>query len=134
MALAVLTACAPLAQVGPSSSGVPATALNLPARQHPSDAKVVKVYGASKAELSRWAAEGFDIWEREGAGIVGEMPAALYTSLSKQGRRLDIVPFKTMTPRNTFDKGYHTYEKLVVDLRQMAASHPDIAQLHDIGD
>ncbi|MBC7545993.1 MAG: hypothetical protein H7338_24960 [Candidatus Sericytochromatia bacterium] len=136
---AVLAACAApsLRSVIPGSSAVATgygSAANLPTKGQPLSGKVVRITGSNNVEMTKLVAQGFDVYGKDGNAIIGEMSDEMFAQLTKSGRRIEEVPFRAMTPRNTFDKGYHTYEALANELKGLAGSHPDIATLHDIGD
>lgn len=135
---AAVAACAAPSLQTSLATAPGATALTakgaLPTRQQPTEGPVVRVVNPGRTELTRWVEQGFDVWGKDGNMIVGEMPTKLYDELAKQGRRMDKASYKPLTPRSTFDQGYHTYETMAAQLKALAASNPAIAQIHDVGD
>ncbi|MEB3298462.1 MAG: M14 family metallopeptidase [Candidatus Sericytochromatia bacterium] len=87
----------------------------------------------SAADLTRMVDSGMDVW-----GVDSNRKVAYgrvtRDQLNALRQRPDAVQIET-GPQiyNDFDEGYHTYSTMLEDLRNLAASRPDICDLVDLG-
>ena len=100
--------------------------------QEVSPRRLVRIVYRDRAELADLDRQGADIWEVHPGYAIAAMPGALIATARLAGASLeDLGPVQ---PLNTFDPAYHTYSEMVTELQAVAAAHPDLVRLYDIGD
>ena len=133
--------------VGTSSASVPPTPLAAPAQAPPSQTLIVRVYFEYKSTVNRLAAV-LDVWEVNQAE--GYLVAAITSDqvgwLKQQGFTVVVDDTKTAAlnrplaaiPGQTSGISgfpcYRTVEETYLELSQLAAAHPELAEWIDIGD
>ncbi|MNS43649.1 Carboxypeptidase T precursor [compost metagenome] len=135
MLLAAVSGCAtnvapPAREAGPRDLG-PVTA----AAFNGARPATVSVAYKSKNQLAAAASAGMEIWyvDQDAKKAFGSISADQLSALKAAG----LEPRLAQAPgplRNDFDAGYHTYDQIKGELTAMAAGHPEIAKLSDIGD
>lgn len=135
MTAAALAACSRAPQpvagaVGPRVLG-PLTASAFAGGKQP----VVMVPTRNRQQLAKLAELGMEIWTVDAAAgkAFGQITPDLIPAIEAMGLQAKIVQGPGQG-RNTFDKGYRTYEQIRSLLEQTAAQHPEIAKLVDLGD
>ena len=129
-------ASAGLAALMLAAAGCNATSLAptpMPAAQ--AEGVRVQVSYRTNAELTRAVDLGLDLHgvdadKRVAFGLVERDALA---ALKQASVRFSVVPESAYGARNTFDKGYRTYEQLTADLKRLADRFPDRVTLRSIG-
>lgn len=89
---------------------------------------------ADRTQLRALANAGMDIWsvDRASKTVKGTFTQAQYQIAVAQGVKITRRSDRFL--RNSFDKGYHTYDTMLAELKDVVAKHPDLCELKDIGD
>ncbi|PKL75108.1 MAG: hypothetical protein CVV27_17075 [Candidatus Melainabacteria bacterium HGW-Melainabacteria-1] len=96
---------------------------------------VVKVHYSTDAQVSQLSELGMDIWMVTQRHVLGQVNAEVFARLRNSRLRFDLIsPEVGVSARNDFDSQYHTYDETLAELKAVAAKHPQLASLHDIGD
>ncbi len=96
-------------------------------------AAVVLHYGDRDA-LTQFMGTGADIWSVDNEKRVADaaLTPAQLEAAKRLGMRVTQLPDRRLF--NRFDAGYHSYEQVAAELKQLAQRRPDVASLVDIGD
>lgn len=120
-----------------SLAGCNATSLTptpMPAAQ--AEGHRVQVSYATSADLTRAVDAGLDLH-----GVDADKHLAFghvdttagLEAMKRAGLKFSVIPASAYGAKNTFDKGYRTYEQLTADLKRIADKFPDLVQLKSIG-
>jgi len=101
---------------------------------NPNQLVAVEMTFTNRSQVQGLADAGVDFWsiDRKGQRIKAALDQAQYEAALKLG--LKITKRSDRYLKNTFDKGYHTYESLTAELKDVAARYPQLVELVDIGD
>jgi hypothetical protein len=95
---------------------------------------VVSVAFKTRKELASYVNAGLEVWyvDQDAKKAFGQISAQELPAVQKLGASLRIVQGPGIY--NDFDGGYHDYDELKAELEALAAKHPDLAKLSDVGD
>lgn len=96
---------------------------------------VIKVAHTNPQQVDQLNELGMDIWMVTPKYVLGQVNEDVYGRLAASRLQFEhISPERGITAKNTFDPRYHTYDEMLAELQAVAAKHPQIASLHDVGD
>lgn len=99
----------------------------------PDELVPVELHYQSRTQLNALANAGVDFWsvDRHHLRAKAALNQAQYQKAKDLG--VSIIKRKTAVLKNHFDKGYHTYDTMLAELKDVAAKHGDLCELLDIG-
>lgn len=85
-------------------------------------------------QLNALVNAGADIWsvDRKAMRLKGALNQEQYEKAKQLGFKVTRRSDRYLN--NTFDKGYHTYDTMLAELKEVAAKYPQLVELQDIGD
>lgn len=96
---------------------------------------VLKVAYTHPDQVTQLNEIGMDIWMVTPKYALGQVNEDVFTRLQDSRLRFELIsPERGISPLNTFDPQYHTYDEMLDRLRAVTQKHAPIASLHDIGD
>ena len=99
---------------------------------------VVRISNPSNKEVSYFSQKGYDIASYNPNNYIDLVVTNdIYNSLLAKGYNLQITQTESQIKQNLASKdiaGYRSYEDMLTELQDIAANHPDICKLYDIGD
>lgn len=101
---------------------------------NPNQLVAVEMTFQDRKQVQGLADAGVDFWsiDRKGKRLKTALDQAQYETALRLG--LTITRRNDRFLKNTFDKGYHTYDSMLADLQAVAARYPQLVELVDIGD
>ncbi|HBN08985.1 MAG TPA: hypothetical protein DD435_10175 [Cyanobacteria bacterium UBA8530] len=129
--IAIISGCATL---GGNQTGIQSDSIDTLRAQFSSGTRniLVDVYQTDKSQLTKLAEAGMDIWEVKKTYARGSITADQIKTLNDLGLKFKRLPDQRM--KGGFDAGYRTFDKMVVEMKELAAKYPNICKLKDIGD
>lgn len=95
----------------------------------------VKVAYNQAEQINQLNEIGMDIWMVTQKYALGQVNDEVFQRLQNSRLRFELIsPERGVSAQNTFDPNYHTYAEMLTELRAVAAKHPQLTSLHDIGD
>lgn len=97
---------------------------------------ILKIFYTDKKQLTSLNELGMDIWTVQDSFVIGQANGKVMERLKKNlSLKIEMLsPKEGFSVRNNFDKGYHTYEQTVTELRDLSSKYPTLSKLYDIGD
>lgn len=96
---------------------------------------VLKVAYTNSEQINQLNELGMDVWMVTQKYVLGQVNEEVFARLKNSRLRFELIsPEPGISPLNTFDSNYHTYEELLTELRGITGQYSQIASLHDIGD
>ena len=117
------------------SNTVDRAGLGLQTRQFVSTGRtLVKVEYKNKKNIADFEKKGMDVWSINHQYVMGNVPSDLLNEIKSSYQYQMISPREGMSVKNSFDKGYHTYDSMTAELKDFVTKYPNLASMTDIGD
>lgn len=95
---------------------------------------IIRVYYTDRKQVTTLNELGMDVWMVQDKFVLGQVPEGLLSRIKKTNLKVEMLsPKEGFSVQNQFDPGYHTYDELTTELREIASKYPNLVKLGEIG-